>query len=194
MRFSAGKVRTNSSVTFSYGLLLMDTQVLAEQQRLIYRVSQYIWDSCDCPIISAHLVYVYICMMSQYSWDLCNCQYRVGQYIYMTNSYIGCLNILGTHVTANIGCLNIHGIYVAAIIGCLNKHWTYVTANIGCLNIHGNHVTANIGCLTIHGNRMAANIGCLNLNGTYVITNNSTYNNIVFFFVSDLNIVYNNNF
>ena len=40
-----------------------------------------------------------------------------------------CLNIHGTHVTANIGCLIIHG--------------THVTANIGCLNIHGTHVTTN---------------------------------------------------
>ena len=26
----------------------------------IYRVSRYTWDPCDCPIISAHSVYVYI--------------------------------------------------------------------------------------------------------------------------------------
>ena len=28
------------------------------------------------------------------------------------NSYIGCLNIYGTSVTANIGCLNVHGTHV----------------------------------------------------------------------------------
>ena len=54
--------------------------------------------------------------------------------------YTGCLNIYGTHVTANNSTTN--------NIGCLNIHGTHVTANnstnnIGCLNIHGTHVTAN---------------------------------------------------
>ena len=34
--------------------------------------------------------------------------------------------------------------------------------------------------------------GCLNIHGTYVIANNSIYNNIVFCFVLDLKIVYYN--
>ena len=35
---------------------------------------------------------------------------------------------------------------------------------------------------------------CLNIHGTYVTANNSTNNNVVFFFVSDLKIVYYNNY
>ena len=38
-----------------------------------YRVSQYTWDPWDCPIISAHSVYVYICRMSQYTRDPWDC-------------------------------------------------------------------------------------------------------------------------
>ena len=38
------------------------------------------------------------------------------------------------------------------------------------------------------------NIGCLNIDGTHVTANNSTNNNAVFFFVSDLKIVYYNNY
>ena len=37
-------------------------------------------------------------------------------------------------------------------------------------------------------------IGCLNIHGTHVIANNSTNNDVVFFFVSDLEIVYYNNY
>ena len=37
------------------------------------------------------------------------------------------------------------------------------------------------------------NIGCLNIHGTHVTANNSTNDN-VFFFVSDLKIVYYNNY
>ena len=36
--------------------------------------------------------------------------------------------------------------------------------------------------------------GCLNIYGTHVTANNSTNNNVVFFFVSDLKIVYYNNY
>ena len=58
----------------------------------IYRMSQYRWDSWDCPIISAHYIYteclnidgthgtalsflptIYIYRMSQYRWDSCDC-------------------------------------------------------------------------------------------------------------------------
>ena len=56
---------------------------------------------------------------------------------------------------------------------------------IGCLNIHGTHVTAN------NSNN---NKGCLNINRTQVTANNFTTNNNVFFFVSDLKIVYDNNY
>ena len=67
--------------------------------------------------------------------------------------------------------------------------------SIGYLNIHGSYVTANIGCLNIHWIHVTANIGCLNIDGTYVTANNSTNNNVVFFFVSDFKIVcYNNNY
>ena len=52
---------------------------------------------------------------------------------------------------------------------------------MGCLNIHG-----YIGCLNIHGY-----IGCLNIHGIHVTAHNSTTNNVVFFFVSDLKIAYN---
>ena len=51
---------------------------------------------------------------------------------------------------------------------------------IGCLYING-----FLGCLNIHGY-----IGCLNIHGTHMTANNSTDNNVVFFFVSDLEIVY----
>ena len=37
------------------------------------------------------------------------------------------------------------------------------------------------------------NIGCLNIHGTHVNANNLTNNNVFFFFVSDLNIVYYSN-
>ena len=37
-------------------------------------------------------------------------------------------------------------------------------------------------------------IGCLNIHGAHVTANNSTNNNVVFFFVSDLKIVYSNNY
>ena len=37
-------------------------------------------------------------------------------------------------------------------------------------------------------------IGYLNIHGTHVTAHNSTNNNIVFFFVSDLKIVYYNNY
>ena len=36
--------------------------------------------------------------------------------------------------------------------------------------------------------------GCFNIHGTHVITNNSTNNNVVLFFVSDLKRVYYNNY
>ena len=38
------------------------------------------------------------------------------------------------------------------------------------------------------------NIGCLSIHGTHVTANNSTNNNVVFFFVSDLKTVYYNNY
>ena len=69
----------------------------------------------------------------------------------------------------------------------------FLLINTGFLNIHGTHVTANIGCLNIHGTHVTANIGCLNIYGTHVTANNSITNNVVFFFVSDLKILYNNN-
>ena len=46
----------------------------------------------------------------------------------------------------------------------------------------------NIRCLNINGY-----IGRLNIHGTHVTATNSTNNNVVFFFVSDLKIVYYNN-
>ena len=44
------------------------------------------------------------------------------------------------------------------------------------------------------GAHVTANIGYLNIHGTHVTANNSTNNNVVFFFLSDLKIVYNNNY
>ena len=45
---------------------------------------------------------------------------------------------------------------------------------------------------------MTAYVGCLNIHGTHVIANNSTHNNVVFFFVfvfvSDLKIMFYNNY
>ena len=38
------------------------------------------------------------------------------------------------------------------------------------------------------------NIGCLSIHGTHVTPNNSTNNNVVFFLVSDLKIIYYNNY
>ena len=38
------------------------------------------------------------------------------------------------------------------------------------------------------------NKGCLKIHGTHVTANNSTNNNVVFFFVLDLKIVYYNNY
>ena len=67
-----------------------------------------------------------------------------------------------------------------------------VTSHTGCLSIHGTHVTANIGCFNIHGAHVTANVEFLYINGTHVTANTSTNNNFVFFFVSDLKIVYDN--
>ena len=91
---------------------------------------------------------------------------------------IGCLNIRDY-----IGCLNTHRVHVIANIGCLN-----IRDYIGCLNTHRVHVIANIGCLNIRDY-----IGCLNTNGTCVTAYNSSNNYDVFFFVSDLKIVYYSN-
>ena len=41
---------------------------------------------------------------------------------------------------------------------------------------------------------MTANIGYLNIHRIHVTANKSTNNNVVFFFVSDLKIVYYNNY
>ena len=49
-----------------------------------------------------------------------------------------------------------------------------------------------IGYLSIHGSQVTANIGCLSIYGFHVTDNNFAYNNIVFFFVSDLKKVYYN--
>ena len=49
--------------------------------------------------------------------------------------------------------------------------------------------TNYIKCLNVHGY-----IGCLNIQGIHVTANNSTTNNVVFFIISDLKIVYNNNY
>ena len=46
----------------------------------------------------------------------------------------------------------------------------------------------------IHGTHVTANIGCLNIHGTHVTDNNSSKNNVAFFFVLDLKIVYYNNY
>ena len=42
--------------------------------------------------------------------------------------------------------------------------------------------------------RLCIHIGGLNIHRTHVTANNSTYDNVVFFFVSDLKIVYYNNY
>ena len=68
------------------------------------------------------------------------------------------------------------------------------TANIGCLNIHEGHVTVNIRRLNIHGRHLIANIGRLSIHGGHVTANNSTNNNVMFFFVSYLKIVYSNKY
>ena len=60
----------------------------------------------------------------------------------------------------------------------------------GCLDIKGTHITAQFFLLLQY---IYKYLGCLNIHGTHVITNNSTNNNVVFFFVSDLKIVYTNN-
>ena len=91
----------------------------------------------------------------------------------------------------NTGCLNIYGIYVTANKSTTNYRVSqYVTANnstsnIGCLNVYGTSVTAN---------NSTTKIGCLNIQGTQVTANNSSNNNVVFFFVSNLKIVYYNNY
>ena len=43
-------------------------------------------------------------------------------------------------------------------------------------------------------NSTTNNIGCLNIQGTHVTANNSTNYNVMFFIVSDLKIVYYNNY
>ena len=48
--------------------------------------------------------------------------------------------------------------------------------------------------LNIYGTHVTANIGHLNKPGTHVTANNSTNNNVVFFFASDLKIVYCKNY
>ena len=49
-------------------------------------------------------------------------------------------------------------------------------------------------CKTLSKKIQPNNIGCLNIHETQMTTNNSTNNDIVFFFVSDLRIVYYDNY
>ena len=60
--------------------------------------------------------------------------------------------------------------------------WLDIYVNIGCLNIHGTDVTAQLFLLTHY------------IHGTYVAANNSSNDNTVFIFVSELKIVYYNNY
>ena len=80
-----------------------------------------------------------------------------------------------------VGWLLFYGI--STFVGCLtpNPLYTY----IGCLN-----TLFYIGHLKIYGY-----IGCFKIHGTLVTADNTTSNNnLVFFFVSDLKIVYNNSY
>ena len=43
-------------------------------------------------------------------------------------------------------------------------------------------------------NRACPTTDCLNIHGTHLTANNSIYNNAVFFFASDLKIIYYNNY
>ena len=92
----------------------------------IFQVSQYTWDTCDCPVIPAHSVYV----------------------------YFRCLNIHGTHVTAQLFLLTQY-MYISGVSIYTGPMWlpqlfllTQYMYISGCLNIHGTHVTAQLFLLT----------------------------------------------
>ena len=51
-----------------------------------------------------------------------------------------------------------------------------------------------VSCLSGDGSFLFIYIGCLNTHGSHMTTTNSTNDNVVFFFVSDLKIVYYNNY
>ena len=72
-----------------------------------------------------------------------------------------------------------------------SRTWTRVAVSN---SYDDNHYTTVMMMMIILNNIHFDCIGCLNIHETHVTANNSTNNNIVFFFVSDLKIVYYKNY
>ena len=151
---------------------------LLTQNMYLYRVSQYTWGPCDCPLISAHSIYIYrergVSIYMGLTWLPYHfCLLRI--YI-----YIGCLNIHGAHVTALLFLLTQYiYIYIERERGvsiymgltwlpyhfCLLRIYIY----IGCLNIHGAHVTALLFLLTQYIYIYIERERCLNIHGAHMV-------------------------
>ena len=158
-----------------------------------YRVSQYTWDLCDCPIISAHLIFLYIHGVSIYMGP-------------MWLSYYFCPFNISMHT----GCLNIYGTYVTVLLFLpIQYFYTYRVSQYtwnpcDCPIISAHSMFLYIQGVSIYMEPMwlsyyfcpfniSIHTGCLNIHGTHVTANNSSNNNVVFSLVSDMKIVYNNN-
>ena len=109
-----------------------------------YRVSQYTWDPCDYPIISAHSIFLYIQGVSIDIGPMWLSNYFCP---FNTSIYTGCLNIHRTHVTVLL-FLPIQYFYTYRVsqytwdlCDCpiISAHSIFLYT--GCLNIHGTHVT-----------------------------------------------------
>ena len=161
----------------------------------LYMVSQYTWGPYDCPIISAHCIY---------TGRLNIHRTHLTALLFLPTVYIQGVNMLGTHMTAILFLPTVYiqgvSIYMGPIwlpyyfcplyiyrvsqhtwdpFDCpiISVHYIYT----GSLNMHGSHMTAQLFLPT-------------NIHGTRVSANNSTNNNVAFLFVSDLKIVYYNNY
>ena len=109
-----------------------------------YRVSQYIWDPCDCPIISAHSILLYIQGVSIYMGPMWLSYYFCPFNICI---HTGCVNIYGTHVTVLL-FLPFQYVYIQGVSIYMGPMWlSYyfcpfnTSIHTGCLNIHGTYVT-----------------------------------------------------
>ena len=91
-----------------YGTHVTVLLFLPIQYLYTYRVSQYIWDPCDCPNISAHSIFLYIQGVSIY----------IGP---MWLSYYFCPFNISIHT----GCLNIHGTNVVLLFLPIQYLYTY---------------------------------------------------------------------
>ena len=146
-----------------------------------YRVSQYTWDLCDCPIISAHSIFVYIQGVSIYMGPLWMSYYFCPFNICI---HTGCLNIHRTHVNVLL-FLPIQYLYTYRV-----SQYTWDLCDCPIISAHS--IFVYIQGVSIYMGPMwlsyyfcpfntSIHTGCLNIHGTYVTANYSTNNNVVFF-------------